>query len=238
VLDVKYGSGAFLPEPERGAELARTMIALAGRFGLRACAFQTSMAQPLGRAAGHAIEIRESLECLRGGGPEDLTRLVRVLGGEMLRLGGLAADAAEGERRIEAALRDGSALECFARVVEAQGGDPRVVERPELLPRAPDVELFTVDRDGALRFEDVAAAGLAVLELGGGRRALGDAIDPGVGLVWRAKHGDALRAGEPVCELHHRDGRGLERARELLARAVSVGEPAEAPPLVLARLEA
>lgn len=236
VLDVKFGSGAFLPEVERGAELARCMVSLAARFGLRASAFQTAMDRPLGAAAGNALEIAESLDCLRGGGPEDLARLVHVLGGEMLRLGGLVETNEEGEARIARALADGSALERFVRAIELQGGDPRCVERPDSLPHAPDRERITSDRAGTLRFTDLRAIGLAVVELGGGRRLVGDAIDPAVGLVFHARHGERVERGAPIAELHHRAGRGLERARALVASSYSIGEAFEPTPLVLARL--
>jgi len=237
VLDVKFGSGAFLREPERGAELARTMLALAERFDVAASAFQTSMDQPLGRAVGHALEIGECLDCLRGGGPADLAELVALLGGEMLHLAGRAATRAEGSQQIGAALSDGSALGVFAAVVAAQGGDPRCVEERELLPCAPETERLEAAREGTLDFADTRAVGLAVLALGGGRRRLADEIDPAVGIVWRRKAGEVVARGEELGEIHHRGGRGLEEAREWLARAIEIGERRELRPLVLARVD-
>jgi pyrimidine-nucleoside phosphorylase len=233
VLDVKFGSGAFLPEVERGAELARAMLAIAEAHGLAATAFQTAMDRPLGRAVGHALEVKESLACLRGGGPDDLRELVLTLGAEMLRLGGLARDEAAGRARVAAALDDGTALERFARVVAAQGGDAGALEDEARLPAAPDVEVLAAPASGTLAFGDLRELGLAVTALGGGRRALGERIDPAVGLVLLGAAGDEVRAGEPLIELHHRAGHGLAEARERVLRAVRVGAPEPREPLVI-----
>ncbi len=238
VLDVKFGSGAFLVDVDRGEELARTMIELAAGFGLRASALHTAMDRPLGRTMGNALEIAESLECLRGGGPADLRALVCACGGAMLADAGVVADAAEGERRVARALDDGSGLERFRAVVAGQGGDPRVVDDPGLLDAAPDREVFAAPADGHLAYADVRALGWAVVALGGGREQLQDAIDPAVGLVALRAAGEEVRRGEPLFEIHHRAGRGLERARELLAGAVRVGPPFEPAPLVRARFGA
>lgn len=236
VLDVKYGSGAFLPEPERGAALARTMIDLAQRFGLAACAYQTAMDRPLGLTAGNALEVRESVECLRGAGPPDLRELVSVLGGEMLRLGGIEGDPERAFERIARSLDDGSALERFALVVAAQGGDARCVEAPAFLPAAPDRSALRAPSAGMLRFVDVRAIGLAVVELGGGRRLLGESIDPAVGVEWLRVHGERVEAGDELALVHHRGGRGLDAALASIERSFEVSAPFEESPLVLARI--
>jgi len=236
VLDVKFGSGAFLREAERGARLAETMLSLARRFDLEARAVQSSMAQPLGRAVGHALEVRESLDCLRGEGPADLRALVVALGGELLAALGLAADAGDGAERIAGALDDGSALERLKAVVEAQDGDPRALEDAGALERAPGVEIVAAGRAGHVSFDDCRAIGLAAAALGGARRAPGEPLDHAVGVICLRKWGDEVRAGDPLAELHHRNGRGLARARELAEAAFRVGEPRAAPPLVARRL--
>jgi pyrimidine-nucleoside phosphorylase len=236
VLDVKFGSGAFLREPERGAELARTMLRLAGSMGVRATAFQTSMERPLGKTAGHALEIEESLECLRGGGPADLRELVCLQGGEMLHLCSKAATTEDGARQVSAALDDGRALAVFRRVVEAQGGDPRVVDEPAGLPRAPGTEALRADRSGVLSYADVRRLGHAICALGGGRLALGDEIDPAVGLRFLRSAGERVAAGEPLIEIHHRAGRGLAQAREHLRAALAFDAAKATSPLVLARI--
>jgi pyrimidine-nucleoside phosphorylase len=237
VLDVKFGGGAFLPEPERGAELARTMIDLAARFGLPASAWQSSMATPLGTSVGHALEVRESLEVLRGGGPEDTRRLVLTLGGEMLCLGGLAQTPEAGAERIARALADGSAFERFARVVEAQGGDPAALERSDGPDEPVDVERLQAAREGVFTCRDARAIGQALLALGGGRQRLEDAIDPAVGFVWSARFGERVHRGQELAQIHHRAGHGLPAAREALARAIDLlPDPPPLPPLLLARL--
>ncbi len=236
VLDVKFGSGAFLREVERGQELARAMLGLARSCGVRATVFQTSMTRPLGRAVGHALEILECLDCLQGGGPADLRELVAVLGGEMLTLSGIADGPDDGRARIERSLDDGSALAVFERVVEQQGGNSRCLEDRSLFESAPNVSEWRADRSGALHFRDVRAVGRAVATLGGGRTQLGQAIDEAVGLVFLRAEGEALAAGDVIAEVHHRGGRGLEPAIALLTEAIEIGAPAEPEPLVLARL--
>jgi len=235
VLDVKFGSGAFLPEPERGAQLARTMLDITGAFGVKAAAYQTSMARPLGRAVGHALEIAESIDCLRGEGPADLRELVVLLGGELLTLAGLAEDDAAGRARLERALDDGSALEVFGRVIDRQGGDARCLEDTKVLGAATGVSPWRAARSGTLRFRDVRAVGRAVALLGGGRSRLEDEIDLTVGVVFQLSEGDEVRTGDVIAELHHR-GRGLEPALELLSEAVEIADEFEPGPLVLARL--
>ena len=136
VLDVKFGSGAFKPDVEEGAVLARKMIALGRGMEVDVVAYQTAMDRPLGRAVGHALEIDESIECLAGGGPHDLRELVLLFGGEMLRMARVAPTVAEGKRRIADALDSGRALRVFERVIVEQGGDPRILMKRELLPRA------------------------------------------------------------------------------------------------------
>ncbi|MEO0649096.1 MAG: thymidine phosphorylase [Planctomycetota bacterium] len=238
VLDVKFGAGAFLPEPERGAELARTMVELARGFGLPAVALLTAMDRPLGRTIGHALEVRESLDCLRGEGPDDLRALTGTLGGELLALGGLAADAAAGASAIGRALDDGSALRALRETVAEQGGDPRVVDEPERLPLAPGVEVLEAADDGRLGFRALRELGLAVVDLGGGRRRLDDRIDPAVGLELLISAGERVTRGQPWLAIHHRDGQGLESARARCERALDRG-PLEGDglaPLVLDRI--
>ena len=234
VLDVKFGTGAFLPEPERGAELARTMQRLAAGMGVATTAYQTTMERPLGRAVGHALEIAESIECLRGEGPADLRALVCLLGGELLVLAGAAGDLETGQARLARVLDDGSALQAFAGAVEEQGGDPTCLERPGRLPQAPDRTDWRAACSGRLGFRDVRLVGEAAAELGGGRRRLEDEIDPAVGLVFHRAAGDEVAAGEPLVTVHHRGGQGVERALERLAEATTL-EAAEPGALVLAR---
>jgi thymidine phosphorylase len=211
------------------------MVALAGRFGLRASAFQTAMDRPLGLAVGHALEVEESIDCLAGGGPADLRELVLLFGGEMLALAGAAPTREEGSERVARAIDSGRALGVLELVLRAQGGDPACLADRSRLPRAGAVDPWKADRAGVLRFADVRAVGLAVAALGGGRERIEDEIDPAVGVVWRARAGDRVAAGDVLAEIHHRGGRGLERARELLAGAVELGDAEDLAPLVIAR---
>ena len=236
VLDVKFGSGAFLPELERGRELAATMLELAAAMDLRASVFLTSMERPLGRSAGHTLEIAESIECLRGRGPADLRELVVVLGAEMLRLAGAARDEHDAQSRIRSALDDGSALTSFRRVVEAQGGDARVIDDPSRLARSPKVHVLAAERGGYWNCTNVRAIGDAILLLGGGRQKVDDEIDPTVGLVFPVAHAQRVERGTPLFEVHH-NGHGLEKALDCLRHCGSiVDEAPRAGPLIAERV--
>jgi pyrimidine-nucleoside phosphorylase len=233
VLDIKVGSGSFLTTPEAAADVTRRMGVIAADFDLPITIVQTSMIAPLGLAVGHALEVRESLECLRGGGPSDLRELVTLEGGELLRLVGIAADRDEGRAKIGAALDDGSALGAFRAGVAAQGGDPELVDCPDSLPTAPDQTEYTAQGSGYLSFADCAAVGRAVSALGGGRTRLEDPIDHAVGVVFTKRQGDAVTAGDPLCLIHHRGGVGLDEARAQLDAALCVTPAPEVEALVL-----
>jgi len=232
VLDVKFGSGAFLPEVERGAELARVMLELARSMGVKASAFHTAMDRPLGAAVGHALEIAESIECLEGGGPADLRELVLLQGGEMLRLCGRAPTLDDGQRQIAEAIDSGRARKVFELVVQEQGGDPKVVSDPSRLPRASHVDPWKAESPGFLAFRDLREVGWAAAALGGGRVKIEDVIDPAVGLVWRRRAGEHVERGDVLCEIHHQAGRGADACRAHLAAAISIGERFEVSPLV------
>jgi pyrimidine-nucleoside phosphorylase len=237
VLDVKWGSGAFLPEPERGAQLARTMVDLARDCGLPAVALQTNMARPLGRAIGHTLEIEESLDCLRGEGPADLRQLVCELGAEMLLLVRLVEDLEQGRRAIAAALDDGRALGVFRATVAVQGGDVGCLDGERALPSAPGRWTFEAPRDGYVGFGDLRDLGRAVIALGGGRRRLGEAIDPTVGVVLGVEEGEHVERGRPLATVHHRGPRGLGEAQALLARALELRDLPHVPaPLIRGRI--
>jgi pyrimidine-nucleoside phosphorylase len=233
VLDVKFGSGAFITDVERGAELARVMIGLAESLGVRAAAYQTSMAEPLGVCVGHALEIEESLACLRGEGPTDLRELVLLLGGEALVIGGLCADLEAGRARIAASLADGSALEHFERAIAAQGAESGALGR---LARTQHVHELRAPRGGTLEFVDLRAIGNALVELGGGRRRIEDTIDPAVGFEFPVSAGATVSEGDLLAKVHHANGRGLEDALTLLEPALRVADSYAAPPLVLGRV--
>ena len=230
VLDVKVGSGAFMKTQAEARELAETMVNVGKRLGRKVVALLTDMSQPLGRTVGNALEVRESIEILRGEGPADIRALTLRLAEEMLALGGV--DPAEAAR----ALDDGRALEVFRKVTAAQGGDVAVIDNPDLLPKAPVVEPFLAPADGYVTSIDAQQVGLAALMLGAGRQQASDAVDPRVGLVLGARVGDRVSKGEPLLWLHH-DQVGLEDARRRLTAAYRFGDaPVSATPLIIDRV--
>jgi pyrimidine-nucleoside phosphorylase len=238
VLDVKFGSGAFLPEIERGEALARALVETAQAFGVRAVAWLSNMQRPLGRTIGHSLEVEESVHCLAGHGPSDLRELVCLLGGEALALVGIADSPGEGALRIARCLDDGSAFQVFERVVEAQGGDPRALTDTTLLGTAAQVARHEASAAGYVHFPDLRAFGRALLQLGGARRAVGEAIDLGVGVRLLVDEGQRVELGTPLLEIHHR-GTGLDPARAELEGAIAVAaEPPRRQPLALRRIPA
>jgi len=238
VLDVKTGSGAFIPEPDRAVELARTMIALGEARGCPTVALLTAMDRPLGRACGHSLEVEEALEGLQGRGPEDLMEVTYALGCEMLLLVGAATDAADGRRRLEASVSSGRALETFGRVIEAQGGNRAVIDDPAILPQAGAVEVFRAPRSGVVAAVEPRRIGRAILELGGGRVTIEDEIDPSVGFVITVKPGDAVGAGDPIASVFARDDVGVAGGLSALAEAISIGEEGRLTPLITHRITA
>jgi pyrimidine-nucleoside phosphorylase len=203
VLDVKVGSGAFMKTLAEARTLARTMVAIGKAHGLAVRCELTDMDQPLGRAVGNSLEVAEAIATLRGGGPADLLALTRIAGAEMLVLGGRARDRDAAVRRIDRAIADGSGLAKFRELVVAQGGDPRMVDDPARLPRAPNVETLTATRTAYVRAIAADAVGLASVRLGAGREKKGDPIDHRTGIVLHAKVGDRVERGAPFAEVHH-----------------------------------
>jgi pyrimidine-nucleoside phosphorylase len=238
VLDVKTGSGAFLTDTAQAIELARTMIGLGETRGCQTVALLTAMDRPLGRACGNALEVEEAIEGLRGSGPADLMEVTYALGAEMLVLVGAAPDVADARRRLEDSVASGRALETFARVIEAQGGNPGVIEDPGVLPQAQAVEVYRADRGGVVAAVEPRRLGRAIVELGGGRRAVEDAVDPTVGFVITVKPGDPVRAGEPIASVFARDAAGIALGLQALSEAVTIGETGRLTPLVSHRITA
>lgn len=226
VLDVKVGSGAFMKTEAEARALAAAMVDIGTRAGRRVRAVLSSMAEPLGLTVGNALEVREAVDALRGGGPDDLRTLVIALAVEVLGASGLPHAPAD----VAAALDDGRAFERFERWVAAQGGDVGALDRLEV---APDEATWDAPTTGVVASFDAEAIGRAVQRLGGGRASKEDVLDLGVGLTLRVKVGEAVRAGDPVASIHHRAGRGLEAALATLAAAIAVRPEATAPPLIL-----
>jgi len=240
VLDVKTGNGAFMREPQRAIELARTMIGIGRARGCDVVARLTAMDRPLGVAAGNAVEVAEAVDALRGGGPADLRTVTVALAAEMLVLAEAAPDDAAGARLAESALDDGRALEKMREIVGAQGGDPRVLDTPDtVLPRARIRRAVAAERAGVVRSMDVRTIGLACMRLGAGRDALGGAIDPAVGLLLPRKPGDAVERGEELAIVLGNDEARVAEAAGSLRAAIPVGDEAEPTlPLVMQRVGA
>jgi pyrimidine-nucleoside phosphorylase len=239
VLDVKTGSGAFMREYNDSVRLARTMVGIGEGAGKRMRALITSMEQPLGRAVGNALEVREAIETLGGQGPKDLTELVLGLGSEMLVLSGVADNAGDARTRLRESLAQGRGLAKLAELIQAQGGDPKVVHDPNLLPRAKVVAPVRAERSGHVQAIDALAVGMASKLLGAGRLVKEDRLDPSIGIVLRKKVGDRVEAGEPLADLHSDgDEEKLDLVRERYTQAVRLGDrPPDLPRLVQARVD-
>ena len=230
VLDVKVGKGAFMRTVEEARELAEVMRELGVRAGMDVVCVLSDMDQPLGRAVGNAVEVREAVETISGGGPPDLRELVLDACGQLLGLSDLGVDAAEGRGRAEAAMADGSALAKYGEWIRAQGGDPAL----GALPVAPVVATVSAPESGFVQKLRAREVAFTALELGAGRHRAGDRIDHAVGVVCLKKRGDAVEAGEPLAEIHARNEAAVEAARAALLAAYELGDTAPEPrPLVL-----
>jgi pyrimidine-nucleoside phosphorylase len=236
VLDVKTGSGAFLPDEAQAIELARTMIGLGEVRGCPTVALLTAMDRPLGRSCGNALEVEEAIDGLRGDGPGDLMEVTYALAVEMLLLVGAASDAADARKKLEDSVSSGRALETLGKIIEAQGGDRRVLDDPALLPQAAEVEVFRAPRDGVVAQIEPRKIGRAILELGGGRRTIEEEIDPSVGFVIPAKPGDRVKTGEPLASVFARNRDGIETGFRALREAIIIGDEGRLTPLITHRV--
>jgi len=239
VLDIKRGSGAFLPDLPRGLELAELMVALGAEHGLPVVALMTAMDRPLGRACGNALEVEEAIHALTGDGPDDLVELTLALGVEMVLLAHPTTTRAEARALLTGALASGAAARKFQDVIEAQGGNPSVVDDPSVLPQAAECELFVAPRAGIVTRVEPHRIGRGVVELGGGRTRVDDPIDHSVGYIIGVRPGDRVEAGEPLATIFARDEPGVTAGRAALRAAIIVGEEADAVlPLISHRVTA
>ena len=226
-LDVKVGKGAFMKSVAEARQLAELMVSIGRHAGRDVRAVLSQMDQPLGRTVGNAIEVREAIATLKGEGPEDLEKLSLALAEEALEAAGMdTAAAAE-------VWRDGRALAKLRAFIEAQGGDGRVVEDPELLELAPDVYELRAEESGVVSELDAYRVGIATLRLGGGRESKNAPIDHGVGVYLTKKIGDQVGSGEVLAKIYHRNGRGLDEAIDLLRSAYELAADADKPKLLL-----
>lgn len=238
VLDVKTGSGAFMKREEDAFALAKEMVSLGKNARRNTIAVISDMDQPLGRAIGNAMEVREAIETLNGKGPEDFTKLCMTLGTMMLLAGGVCQTQEEAEQKLQEVIQNGSALQKLAQLVKAQGGDESVVFHPEKLPKASIVETICADKDGYVQKIVCDEAGVASLLLGGGRETKESRIDLSVGILLHKKVGDAVKKGEVLAELHANDAAKLALAKERLLAAYHIGtEKREEGPVIIGILK-
>jgi thymidine phosphorylase len=225
ILDVKTGNGAFMSAPDQAKELAKTMVELGKRAGVKTRALVTAMDVPLGLTAGNALEVRESIEVLQGGGPRDVVELTLILAREMLDAAGVTG------KDPEAALRDGSAMDHWRRMVSAQGGDP---DAP--LPRAKEQLTISADASGEISTMNALQVGIAAWRLGAGRERQGEKVQAGAGIEIHAKPGDTVKEGSPLFTLHSDEPARFERAKSALSGAVTFGK-VERLPLIVDRID-
>jgi thymidine phosphorylase len=229
VLDVKTGSGAFMSDPKKAAELARTMVALGTAAGVKTRALVTAMDVPLGLTAGNALEVRESVEVLAGGGPADVVELTILLAREMIDAAGIVG------KDPAVALRDGSAMDHWRRMISAQGGNPDAA-----LPVARESHQILATNSGTMTAMDAMKVGVAAWRLGAGRSRQGEKVQAGAGVELHAKPGDYVKQGSPIMTLFTDESARFERALEVLEGAVIIveGGIVDRMPLVLERIEA
>jgi thymidine phosphorylase len=230
VLDVKTGSGAFMSDPHDARELARTMVELGKRAGVTTRALVTAMDVPLGLTAGNALEVRESVEVLAGGGPADIVELTLILAREML-------DAAQIKPLMDPAdaLKNGAAMDHWRRMISAQGGDP-----DGKLPVAKESHKFLAPSSGVVTRMDAMGVGLAAWRLGAGRAVQGEKLQLGAGIEIHAKPGEVITAGAPLYTLHTDEPVRFERALESLHSSFTIGSEEDVIdrlPLILDRIE-
>ncbi len=219
VLDVKTGRGAFMKSEADAVNLANTMVEIGQNVGRKVSAVISDMDQPLGNAVGNALEVREAIETLKRQGPSDFLNLCLTVGAQMLLLAGKAAEASEAKSILLTRLISGEALAKFRQWVVAQGGDPRVVDNPELLPKAAIVDVLPSPESGYISDINAEVVGLTSVLLGGGWSKKGDAVDPAVGMVLKAKVGDRVQVGTPLMTIHANDAGRLQEAKERLLGA-------------------
>ena len=230
VLDVKTGSGAFMSDPLEARELAKVMVELGTRAGVKTTALITAMDVPLGLTAGNALEVRESVEVLAGGGPSDVVELTLILAREMLEAAKITPlmDPAD-------ALKNGAAMDHWRRMISAQGGDPDAD-----LPVAKEQHIVTADSSGELIAMDAMKVGIAAWRLGAGRSRQGEAVQAGAGIEMHARPGEQVTAGQPLFTLHTDEPARFERALEILQGSTKIsatGEKVERLPLIIERIE-
>jgi pyrimidine-nucleoside phosphorylase len=233
VLDVKYGRGAFMKDKARARELAVVITTVARAMGKPTTAVLTAMEEPLGHAVGNALEVAESVECLKGLGARDLMEVTFAVGEQMLLLAGAAKNAAGARTLLERSLSSGAALGKFREMVAAQGGDVRVADDPGRLPQAKLRIALGSPRSGFVTDVDAMGVALAALHLGAGRARAEDKVDHAVGVDHLVKVGDPVRAGDALCRIHAKSSGAAKEAAAMLLKAIAVGGERREPARVV-----
>jgi len=235
VLDVKTGAGAFMPTLEQASDLAQSLVDIGNGLGTQTTALITDMNQPLGKAVGNALEVEEAIETLKGSGPQDLTVLCEKLSSRMLSLVP-SAEPGDARARIAEALGSGRALEKFAHMVKAQGGNPRVIDDPKLLPQANLREVIRSSAEGFVTGVNAKTLGWASMALGAGRQTVESRIDPSVGILLNKKIGDRVEKNEPLCTVHYNQAARFGPVRQPLNDAFVIASDRVEPPSLIKRL--
>lgn len=239
VLDVKVGQGAFMKDADRARELAEALVRVGSRAGKKVVALLTDMSTPLGRTIGNALETREAIEVVHGRGPDDLVACTLALGAEMLVLGGKAKNAARGEELLRKAVADGRAAAVMRAMIEAHRGDPRVVDEPDRLPRAPVHIDVTAERAGWVTNVDPLELGLSAVSLGAGRTRADQAVEHDVGLELLVRCGDKVKKGTPLVRIHARSRAAAKDLEPRVRGAFTLADTSfPAPSLILGRVDA
>ena len=233
VLDVKFGRGAFMKEKSQARELALALVSVATAMGKPTRAILTAMEQPLGRAVGNALEVAESIECLKGRGPADTMEVTYALAEQMLVLAGVAQTATEARAALALSISSGAALEKFRAMITAQGGDARVVDEPARLPQAKFKVALAAPRAGFVQEVDAMGVALAALRLGAGRVKAADGVDHAVGFSELVKVGEPVAVGATLGVIHANDTDALAAAQVMLAQAIRVGDVAGTTPALI-----
>ena len=233
VLDVKFGRGAFMPSVEKARVLATLMVDIGKLTGKPIRALLTSMEQPLGHSVGNALEVAESILCLKGKGPDDIMELTYALGEHMLLMAGIASTASEARAKLEATITSGTAFSLFKELVKEQGGDVRMIESPHLLPQAKYNQSILSPVDGFVKAVDPLSIALVALDLGAGRHRIEDRIDPAVGVGSIAKIGQAISQGSVVAVVYANDTSKLKDAVDRISNAFSYSKESVAKVILI-----
>ncbi|MEX2464057.1 MAG: thymidine phosphorylase [Balneolaceae bacterium] len=224
VLDVKYGSGAFMKNIEDAKTLAKTLVNIGEQFGKETIAYITNMNQPLGHAVGNWLEVKESIDCLRGGGPNDVMEITHLLAGTMIYLGGKADSVDEGVEMSHNAIQDGAAFKKWMDIVKEHGGDTHVIEAPDSYPKPRHIVDVPSLKEGFITETDTYQMGMISLELGAGRKSKDDDVDPQAGFILHKKIGEPIGKGETFATLYTNKERAVDNAVENLQSAITIGE--------------